>query len=77
MMGSSVGLPAASLCINRRLYHIASVQSVSITRSDVCIDILVSLILTETSLDSQKLRAILIDSLICVVFPLVFVALRE
>ena len=34
-MGASVGLPAASLCINRRLYRIASVQSVSITHSDV------------------------------------------
>jgi pheromone a factor receptor len=29
----SVGIPAASLCINRRLYHIASVKSVTITKS--------------------------------------------
>lgn len=35
MMGASVGLPAASLCINRRLYCISSAQAVSITRADV------------------------------------------
>ncbi|KAF9468420.1 fungal pheromone STE3G-protein-coupled receptor [Collybia nuda] len=57
MMGASVGLPAASLCINRRLYYISSSQAVSITPAD-------------------KLRAILTDSLICVVFPLVYVALQ-
>ncbi|KAG5651335.1 hypothetical protein H0H81_009043, partial [Sphagnurus paluster] len=34
MLGASVGLPAASLCINRRLYHIASVQSVAITPAE-------------------------------------------
>ena len=34
-MGASVGLPAASLCINRRLYLIASVQTVTVTRAEV------------------------------------------
>ena len=33
MVGSSVAIPAASLCINRRLYKIASVQSVTTPRA--------------------------------------------
>ncbi|KAJ7436171.1 pheromone A receptor-domain-containing protein [Mycena galericulata] len=57
MMGASVGLPAASLCINRRLYHIASVRTVTITKA-------------------EKRRAVLIDSLICGLFPAVYVALQ-
>lgn len=35
LMASSVGLPAASLCINRRLYHIATVQAVSVGPAEV------------------------------------------
>ncbi|PPQ99740.1 hypothetical protein CVT24_009723 [Panaeolus cyanescens] len=34
LIGVSVAIPAASLCINRRLYCIASVQSVTRTRAD-------------------------------------------
>lgn len=34
-IGASVGIPAASLCINRRLYMIARVQAVSVTRAEV------------------------------------------
>ena len=33
-IGASFGIPAASLCINRRLYQIASVKSVTITRAE-------------------------------------------
>ncbi|RDB18294.1 Pheromone B alpha 3 receptor [Hypsizygus marmoreus] len=54
IMGASVGLPAASLCINRRLYSIASVRAVNVTRA-------------------EKSRAILIDSLICVLFPILYI----
>ncbi|KAF7291077.1 Pheromone receptor [Mycena kentingensis (nom. inval.)] len=57
LFGTSVGIPAASLCINRRLYQIARVQAVSITAQ-------------------EKRRAILVDALICVVFPLVFIAMQ-
>ncbi|KAJ7611055.1 fungal pheromone STE3G-protein-coupled receptor, partial [Mycena polygramma] len=57
MMGASVGLPAASLCINRRLYHIASVRAVVVTHA-------------------EKRRAVLIDSLICGLFPLLYIALQ-
>ncbi|KDR78092.1 hypothetical protein GALMADRAFT_65142 [Galerina marginata CBS 339.88] len=46
-VGIAVGIPAASLCINRRLYHISSVRSVTITkaekRRDVMIDLSISL----------------------------------
>lgn len=33
-IGASTAIPAASLCINRRLYHIACVRVVSATKSD-------------------------------------------
>lgn len=35
MMGASVGLPAASLCINRRLYHIITARAASISKNEV------------------------------------------
>ncbi|KAJ7453729.1 fungal pheromone STE3G-protein-coupled receptor, partial [Mycena latifolia] len=56
-MAVSVGIPAASLCINRCLYHIASVKSVSIS-------------------PAEKRRAALIDTLICVLFPLLYLPLQ-
>ncbi|THH19065.1 hypothetical protein EUX98_g8848 [Antrodiella citrinella] len=56
LIGASVGIPAASLCINRRLYLIARVQAVVVSRA-------------------EKQRAVLIDSLICVLFPVVVVIL--
>lgn len=34
MIGTTIGIPAASLCINRRLYYIATVQSVMVTRAE-------------------------------------------
>jgi pheromone a factor receptor len=34
MIGIVVGIPAASLCINRRLYNIATIQSVTFTKDD-------------------------------------------
>ena len=37
MLAASVGLPASSLAINRRLYRIASIQSVAISLDDVSI----------------------------------------
>ncbi|KAJ6487458.1 pheromone A receptor-domain-containing protein [Mycena vitilis] len=48
---------AVWLCINRRLYQIASVKVVPIS-------------------NAEKRRAALIDALICVLFPLVYVALQ-
>ncbi|KAG2029751.1 pheromone A receptor-domain-containing protein [Suillus americanus] len=57
MLGASVGIPAASLCINRRLYNIAKVHAAALT-------------------DEAKRRAILIDTLICVLFPMIVVALQ-
>ncbi|KAG6330459.1 hypothetical protein ID866_8630 [Astraeus odoratus] len=57
MLGASVGIPAASLCINRRLYQIAKVHAVTVTHA-------------------EKRRAVLIDTLICVLFPAIFVALQ-
>ncbi|KAG2056570.1 STE3-domain-containing protein [Suillus hirtellus] len=57
MLGASVGIPAASLCINRRLYNIAKTHAVVLT-------------------DEGKRRAVLIDTLICVLFPMAVVALQ-
>ncbi|KAG8215486.1 STE3-domain-containing protein [Butyriboletus roseoflavus] len=43
MIGGAVAIPAASLCINRRLYQIASVQSVTKTRAQKRRDIMIDL----------------------------------
>jgi pheromone a factor receptor len=74
VFGSSVGIPAASLCIMRRLYSIAKVQAVILTPATVSDAFCSSAISNETL---KKRRAIIIDTLICVLFPLVFIALRE
>jgi len=34
MIGAAIGIPTASLCINRRLYHIACIRVVTTTKSD-------------------------------------------
>lgn len=36
IVASAVAIPAASFCINRRLYKIATIQSVSISHTEVC-----------------------------------------
>ena len=74
-MGAAVGLPAASLCINRRLYQIANVQAVTIGRAEVSLQRSPSSVRKPHPL-AQKSRAILIDTLICVLFPLIYVTLR-
>ncbi|KAJ7034241.1 fungal pheromone STE3G-protein-coupled receptor, partial [Mycena alexandri] len=56
-LAASVGIPAASLCINRRLYQIARAKPDTITAA-------------------QNRRSVLSDSLVCVLFPLVYVALQ-
>ncbi|KAJ2928483.1 hypothetical protein H1R20_g8608, partial [Candolleomyces eurysporus] len=56
MLGSAVGIPASSLCINRRLYKIANAQAVAITRS-------------------EKIKGILVDTAVCVLFPLVYLVM--
>ncbi|PPR07023.1 hypothetical protein CVT26_005218 [Gymnopilus dilepis] len=43
IVGSAVAIPAASLCINRRLYHISSVRSVTITKAEKRRDIIIDL----------------------------------
>lgn len=35
IIGAGVGIPASTLCINRRLYAITTVRSVSTSREDV------------------------------------------
>ena len=34
IIATNVAIPAASLCINRRLYHISSVRSVTVTKAE-------------------------------------------
>ena len=43
IVGTAVAIPAASLCINRRLYHIASVKSVTVTKAEKRRQIMVDL----------------------------------
>ena len=42
-IGATVAIPAASLCINRRLYHISSVRSVTITKAEKRRNVMVDL----------------------------------
>ncbi|KAJ7085147.1 pheromone A receptor-domain-containing protein [Mycena belliarum] len=56
-MAASVGIPAASLCISRRLFHITRAEAGSVSRTD-------------------KRRAVLVDTLICVLLPLIYLALQ-
>ncbi|KAJ6550802.1 fungal pheromone STE3G-protein-coupled receptor, partial [Mycena vulgaris] len=58
VMAASVGLPAASLCINRRLYCIASEPLAAVISQ------------------GQKRRAIVIDSFICGLSPVLYTALQ-
>ncbi|KXN83184.1 Pheromone B alpha 3 receptor [Leucoagaricus sp. SymC.cos] len=57
IMGCAVGLPAASLCINRRLYHIITAKTTAITKRD-------------------KRHALVIDTIICLLFPVVYISLQ-
>ncbi|PPQ91373.1 hypothetical protein CVT25_004140 [Psilocybe cyanescens] len=43
MIGLNVGIPAAGLCICRRLYHIASLKSMSVTEADKRRNVIVDL----------------------------------
>ncbi|KAI0830078.1 STE3-domain-containing protein [Trametes gibbosa] len=56
IIGQSVGIPIASMCISRRLYNISRVSSVMVTRA-------------------EKRRVILQDTLCCVFFPIICMAL--
>ncbi|EJF59104.1 STE3-domain-containing protein [Dichomitus squalens LYAD-421 SS1] len=55
-IAASVGIPAAAMCINQRLYSIARAQAVMITKA-------------------EKGRAVIVDTLICVLFPVIIAAL--
>ncbi|KIY47096.1 pheromone receptor, partial [Fistulina hepatica ATCC 64428] len=57
IFGVSVGIPASSFCIVRRLYHISRTRTVAIS-------------------PAEKRRSIIIDSAICVVLPLAYIALQ-
>jgi len=35
MVGAGIGIPVASLCINRRLYYISRCNSVTVSRKEV------------------------------------------
>lgn len=72
-IAASVGIPAASMCINQRLYGIARVHAVMITRSEVSSN--VPVYQHNYSRHTQKRRAVMIDTLICVLFPIIVVAL--
>ncbi|KAF8601912.1 fungal pheromone STE3G-protein-coupled receptor [Ceratobasidium sp. AG-I] len=45
VIGGSVGITAASLCINRRLYNIATIKNVAMTRSSRRREIIIDLLL--------------------------------
>lgn len=59
IIGSSVAIPAASLCINRRLYHIATVRTVTVSseekRRAVLVDLAIGLGLPVVEMVLRKL----------------------
>ncbi|TFK87807.1 fungal pheromone STE3G-protein-coupled receptor [Polyporus arcularius HHB13444] len=57
IIAASVGIPAASLSINRRLYLISRCRAATVTIRD-------------------KRRAIFVDSMICLVFPLIYLVME-
>nr|QPG55753.1 pheromone receptor [Auricularia cornea] len=57
IVGLSMAIPLASLCINRRLYNIATMQAVAVTKA-------------------QKKRDVIIDTLIAVLVPMIFMAVH-
>jgi hypothetical protein len=77
IVGVAVAIPAASLCINRRLYKIASCQTVTITRAHV--DMLQNIVIRRDHLTiyRQKRRAVMVDLAIGLGIPFLQMALRE
>jgi pheromone a factor receptor len=57
-VGLAVAIPACLLCINRRLYKIATLNAVMVTRA-------------------EKRRAIIVDMLICLGIPIIFMITRK
>ncbi|KIY48905.1 pheromone receptor [Fistulina hepatica ATCC 64428] len=56
-LGASVGIPASSFCIVRRLYLISTLKPIATTRP-------------------EKRRAVFVDSLFCVLFPVIYIAMQ-
>lgn len=72
-IGASVGIPAAGLCISHRLYKIAVIKSVSVTREDVS-QVSSRVIFL---IDVQKRRAVIIDLCIAIGIPVIIMTLRK
>ncbi|KAJ7293830.1 pheromone A receptor-domain-containing protein [Mycena rebaudengoi] len=56
-MAASMSLPSSSFCINRCLYNIANIRTISVSKA-------------------EKRCSVVIDSLICGLFPIVYTALQ-
>ncbi|CAE6486898.1 unnamed protein product [Rhizoctonia solani] len=73
IIGQSVGLTAAALCINRKLYNIATIQSVTITHEskrrdvivDLCLGILFPIIVMALHYVVQPTQYSLIENIGC------------
>jgi pheromone a factor receptor len=76
LVGAAVAIPAASLCINRRLYHIACVKSVTHSRAEVR-----SRYFASHSVNNiprrQRRRAIMVDLAIGIGLPVLEMILRK
>ncbi|CAE6435196.1 unnamed protein product [Rhizoctonia solani] len=73
IIGQSVGLTGASLCINRKLYNIATIQSVSITREskrrnmiiDICIGVLLPIVVMALHYIVQPTKYNIVENVGC------------
>lgn len=57
IIGLSIAIPLSSFSINRRLYNIATIRTITITKE-------------------QKRRDVIIDSILCVLCPIIFMAVH-
>ncbi|CUA71266.1 Pheromone B alpha 3 receptor [Schizophyllum commune H4-8] [Rhizoctonia solani] len=73
VIGQSIGITAASMCINRKLYNIATIQSVSITPEskrrnmiiDLCVGVLFPIIVMALHYIVQQSRYAIIENIGC------------
>lgn len=80
IIGMSIGIPTASLCINRRLYHISSVRTVTTSKADVSPAMMprcTKKVFLRVYCCLQKRRAILVDLGIGLGIPVIYMIFRK
>lgn len=77
LIGAGIGIPAASLCINRRLFRISRMNTANITRQEVRLLTSMNPHKSHFLVAFQRLRAVYEDIAIAIGFPVLVMILRE